>query len=193
MKYKTPYLSVRWDSLNYGTPTVILTLPELPTFHALEVDMILNESFSLCPGITYSTDVPYLATSTIRKKPIVNGLELDRVILRSTGQVFNLERQIHIPLLAQVNDLFELKGDQRLIPITVRAFVEGRYEYRYVLCLVAAIKGLLYTLARKLHLFIAQSAKEGNSSLHFIPSYSTDSLIVPAEYTLPKYARMEAV
>jgi len=193
MKYKDPALSVRWDSRKYRTPTVILTLPELPEFHPLEVDMLLHESFSLTPSITYSTNFPYLALSTIRKKPIVNGSELERVTLRSTGQVFNLERQVPIPLLAQVNDIFELNGDQRLIPITVRAFVEDRYKYLCVLCLVAEIRSLLYTLPRNLHLFIAQAAKEGNNSLHLTPSYSADSLMVPTEYSLPNYSHVEAI
>lgn len=193
MTLASPYLTVNSDSLKTGKPSITLTLPELPKFKPYEVDRIIDGPSSLSPSISYSTNFPYLATSTIWKKSITGNESLSDVFIKQSQKVLKLEKLLNIPALSQANCIFEFKGDDRLIPIKIKAQLPTGNVYKSVLCKVKEIKAFASTLPEPYSLFITKSAREGSESLHLTPSISGTIVELPKGFLVPAFSSMELV
>ncbi len=189
----TPVLTVDLDSLKAAKQTIVLILSELPEFRTNEVDRIIDEVTSLSPSISYSKNFPYLAIATIWKKPITGDENLRNVFIKHPQKTLRLQKLKDIPTLSQTNSLFELKGDDRLIPIKVKVQLPTGEIYKSVLCRVKEIKALTHTLPEPYSLFITKSGREGSESLHFTPSILSTTVKLPKGFPTPEFSSMELV
>jgi len=174
---------VNWEAYAYKSPSLIVTFSSTPEVDIHRPTKFRKTNVLVSPALTYFSDD--FAVCTVWAKNGTLNTNNEDVQIPEDG-IKKLTQLKDHNTNAQVNFMFNLEGDDRLIPVTYFTKGSGKDRYKVVLCTLRKIRSFKKYLPDYINLLLTKSRREGMDSLHITPSLKKNKVTYPNGREAPK-------